>query len=288
MKFTVLRFAFCALVAITLSLNALAQTAAGVIKAARVTGDVQKISGGETVALKNGDTLTESDSVKTGANGGVVLVFMNGSTIKLGPTSLLRIDEFKMDPLAENINIAALTAEPTVSKTRLELTEGELVGNVKTLNRAQGSEYSIRTPVGAAGIRGTTFRIVYRPTGNGKAFTFQLSTSEGVVLFEGTATTAASGVEVAGNQEIVMTATVNDETGEITVSAPESASPISPEAAQSLQSATIELVQTQQQTVFTPADQQGPPGGQTPTPPEGTPPPPAQPPAPPLTPGAGK
>jgi hypothetical protein len=277
MKFTVLRFAFCALVAITLSLNALAQTAVGVIKAARVTGEVTKISGGNSVQLKNGDTLTENDAIKTGTNGGVVLVFMNGSTIKLGPTSHLRIDEFKMDPLGADINVANLKTEPSVSKTRLQLTEGELVGNVKTLNRAQGSEYSIRTPVGAAGIRGTTFRIVYRPTSDGKAFTFQLSTAEGVVLFEGTATTAASGIEVSGDQEIVVTATVDPTTGAITVSAPESASPISAEAAQSLQTATAEIVQTQQQTVFTPADQQG-----------GNPPPPPQPPAPDLTPGAGK
>lgn len=73
-----------------------------------------------------------------------------------------------------------------------------MVGNVKTLNHAAESMFSVSTPAGAAGIRGTTFRIVYRPTGNGQAFNYQLSTSEGVVIFEGTSTAGRSEVPGAG------------------------------------------------------------------------------------------
>ena len=53
--------------------------------------------------------------------------------------------------------------EPGTSVTKLNLTRGELVGRVVHLNVDKGSEFTVRTPVGAAGIRGTIFRIIFRP-----------------------------------------------------------------------------------------------------------------------------
>src|SRR5204863_3545758 len=114
-------------------------------------------------------------------------------------------------------NVAALTNEPTVSRTNLRLEFGEMVGNVKTLNRAAGSAFSVSTPAGAAGIRGTTFRIVYRPTGNGQAFSFQLSTSEGIVLYECTTQVGPAAVSVPLGQEIQVIAQVDPATNSIVV-----------------------------------------------------------------------
>jgi len=184
MKISMLiRILLCTLVAAAFTAGASAQTAAGQIRAAKVEGQVTKIRADNTTApLKNGDSLTETDTVLTGKNGSVVLVFSNGSSVKVGTDSRLSIDEFKMDPLAQEIKPSELKAEPSVSQTKLNLAYGEMVGDVKKLKAS--SSYSVKTPVGAAGIRGTIFRIVFRPSADGKAF-FTVSTAEGKVVMEG-------------------------------------------------------------------------------------------------------
>ena len=295
----------------------------GAIKASNVRGDVRKINltDKSETPLKNNDTLIQDNAIVTGkGESSVVLVFANGSTVRVGSDSRLEIQEFLMDPLQADVpNVAALTAEPTRSQTNLRLEFGEMVGNVKTLNRAAGSTFSVSTPAGAAGIRGTTFRIVYRPTGNGRAFNFQLSTSEGVVLYEGTTQLGAASVNVPLGQQIQVVAQVDPATNAVTISVPTSGPggpggsggpggplgtvPISPEAAAALQSATLQILQTQQQSRFSQVDMdqaqqqknQAPKPGSNPqgSPPsplqqsEGQPPPPPS--APPrTTPGDGR
>jgi hypothetical protein len=227
-----LRFLLGLLVASFLMLDASAQIQAGQIKAARIEGEVFKVSAdGAQVQLNNGDLLTETDTVVTGAKASVVLVFMNGSTVRVAEGSRLKIEVFKMDPLAEGTDLASLTEEPSPSQTELNLSFGEIVGNVKKLKGT--SNYNIRTPVGAAGIRGTTFRIVFRPTGDGRAFTFQITTAEGLVVFEGT-TPGAAGVPVAANQEIIVTVEVNPETQAVTVTTPVEVSQMSPQSQQQI------------------------------------------------------
>ena len=238
----------------------------GVIKAANVRGTVKKVNlvDKSESELRNGDILIQSNAVVTGAGASsVVLVFANGSTVRVGNESRLEIKEFLMDPLTADVpSVAALTAEPTVSRTDLRLEFGEMVGNVKTLNRAAGSNFSVSTPAGAAGIRGTTFRIVYRPTGNGQAFNFQLSTSEGVVLFEGVTQTGPAAVNVPVGQEIFVVATFNPATNAIIISMPVAVGggpnlvvrPTPPPVATALQAATLQIIQSQQQMSFTQVD----------------------------------
>jgi hypothetical protein len=245
---------------------------AGVIKASNVRGDVRKVNltDQSEAPLRNGETLLQDNAIVTGAGeSSVVLVFANGSTVRIGHQSRLEIKLFLMDPLETDIaNVAALTREPTTSRTDLRLEFGEMVGNVKTLNHAAGSSFSVSTPAGAAGIRGTTFRIVYRPTGNGQAFNFQLSTSEGVVVYEGTTTMGRTEVPVAVGREIALTAQINPATNSIVVSFPSgrgpggtpASVPMSREATAALQDATVQIVQVQQQTRFTQLETQRPPG----------------------------
>jgi hypothetical protein len=247
MKFTLLRFVCFAAIAIALSFtNAVAQSAAGAIKAARVTGQVFKVTAaGQSVALKDGDLLIESDTVTTGKGAGVVLVFMNGSSVKLGGDSKLAIDEFKMDPLAEDIKVSDLKNEPSVSKTALNLSYGEMVGDVKKLNTA--SSYTIKTPVGAAGIRGTQFMIRFMPSGDGRAFNFQLSTNEGLVDFRGTAAGAGL-VQVPANVEVTVVANVDPATNQITSVSISVPTTISAEAKAAIVSAVETAIQQAQQT----------------------------------------
>lgn len=277
-----LRFVLGLLVASFLTLSASAQTQAGQIKTARIEGEVFKLAAdGTQVQLNNGDLLVETDTVVTGDKASVVLVFMNGSTVRVAPGSRLKIEVFKMDPLAEGTNLAALTEEPSPSQTELNLSFGEIVGNVKKLKGT--SNYNIRTPVGAAGIRGTIFRIVFRPTGDGRAFNFQITTAEGLVVFEGT-TAGAGEVPVAANQEIVVTVNVDPVTQEVTVTSPVQTTQMSQQSQQQIAQVVEQVVQAAQQTNFAPTPPTPPP----PTPPAPTPPPPPPTtPAPTLTGGAG-
>jgi hypothetical protein len=249
MKISALRFLFCAALAAVFALNASAQTQLGRIKAARVTGEVTKVSpGGQTVRVDNSTELTESDVITTGKESSVVLVFENASTVRIGADSRLEVKQFKIDPLAEEIDLATAKKEPTKSITELDLTYGELVGDVKKLNSS--STYSIKTPVGAAGIRGTQFRIVFRPSSDGKSFTFTLSTAEGLVLFTGSTTGSGAPVEVAAEQEVIVKADVAAD-GSLSVTAPAAAQQISTEAQTQIAAAVAQVEAVVQQLIQT-------------------------------------
>ncbi|HVU16131.1 MAG TPA: FecR domain-containing protein [Candidatus Didemnitutus sp.] len=258
MKTFALRFLFGLVVAAVLSASAWAQTKPGLIKAVRVRGEVFKVShDGQSSKLAEGALLTESDTVTTGKASTVVLVFMNGSSIKLAPESKLAIEEFKMDALPKAINVSELKAEPSVSKTQLDLAYGEMVGDVKHLNRDGGSYYNIKTPVGAAGIRGTTFRIVFKPSGDGKAFNFTLSTAEGIVEFRGTGKGSS---DVPKDKEVVVTGQIDPATNKVTSLEVSSVEPISPSAVQSIIEAVTQAIQQAEGTThFTVEDQHTPP-----------------------------
>ena len=107
-----------------------------------------------------------------------ILVFSNGATVNVAEDSTLDIvDQFEQDPFAQDLKISDMKHEEGTSTTKLSLARGELVGKVVHLNVDKGSEFTVQTPVGAAGIRGTTFRIVFKPAKNGKVF-FVVTTTE--------------------------------------------------------------------------------------------------------------
>lgn len=274
MKIPALRFLFCALFAVALCVTSRAQTQIGQIKAARVENQVFKVlADGTTSPVKNGDLLTEKDVIGTAKGASVVLVFMNGSSVKLGSDSRLAIDEFKMDPLAEDLHTGGLKAEPTVSKTTLNLTYGELVGDVKKLNTS--STYSIKTPVGAAGIRGTIFRIVYRIDGTGKAF-FTISTSEGLVVMEGV---TDAEIPVPAGKEVVVTVNLPDPSGKVVAPPVIVVNDLSPAAEASIRISVESIIKDIEQ-LFEAKNESS-----SPTVPQ--PPPAPEPPQPDPTPGAG-
>lgn len=188
------------------------------IKMTRIGPDVEVYDiGGDEVKFRgaNGDLVNEQDMLLTvGDNSGVILVFSNGATINIGEKSRVEIRQFTQDPFAEDFSFAEETSEPSASQTSIHLTEGELIGNVKSLRR--GSNFTVSTPAGAAGIRGTTFRVVFRPQGNGTAF-FTITTIEGDVGVTTTDGTVATPISVTDQQEIEILVEVDDVTGEVKV-----------------------------------------------------------------------
>ena len=245
---------------------------AGQIVAARVRGTItatDKVTNAVTPIVE-GSELSQGARVTTGKESSVVLVFSNGATISLGSESLLDIEQFTQDPFSEAFSASEATVEPTTSTTRLRLTRGELVGKVAKLKREQGSTFTVGTPVGAAGIRGTTFRIVYRPDGTGKAF-FSMTTLEGNVEV-----TVASGgvdtpIEVTDNKEVILaeiTIEVNDVTGVVTVTTPAGTSVVATNASTTSTQQIVAAAQQIAEAVATVVIKSSPP------PPAAAPPPP--------------
>jgi hypothetical protein len=154
----------------------------GWVGVAKVEGEATLTLPGNLVSkLKPNDSIPENGTITTGPKSVVVLAFSNGATTRLGENTEFILQEFRMIPLQVEVKLTDLTAEPTRSRTRLKLNRGELVGDVKPLQINDGTGFVVDTPVGAAGIRGTVFRIVFTPTSSGYAFT--LSTISGRVQF---------------------------------------------------------------------------------------------------------
>jgi len=218
----------------------------GRIVAAKVTGAVTAIDLATETSrtLATSDVVSQQTRIVTGAGASVILVFSNGASLNVGSDSSLDIEEFLQDPFQTEVAVATLEEEPTSSTTSVRLTRGELVGNVKKLNRDAGSTFTVKTPVGAAGIRGTTFRIVFRPDASGRVF-FTLTTSEGVVLLE---PQAAPGVSVETGNEVTVSVdvTVDEAAGTVTLnSAPtvEGLTQASIQALAAIETAANDIVQ---------------------------------------------
>lgn len=127
--------------------------------------------------------------------------------------SSLVISEFLQDPFSTPFAIANTTEEPSTSTTKLNLDNGEVVCKVKKLRISEGSSLTINTPVGAAGVRGTTFSFSYLPNQNGTdQGTLTLSVTEGEVTL-----TDKDGNETAvtaGNEAVIsFTSRVDPVTG---------------------------------------------------------------------------
>jgi ferric-dicitrate binding protein FerR (iron transport regulator) len=179
----------------------------GQIVAARVLGTVTSIlkPGAGGVALRDGDSVDEDSTIVTETGASVILVFSNGATVDLAGDSRLKISEFIQDPFSSDLKASAIKQETGTSVTRLYLTKGELVGRVAHLNVDQGSEFTVKTPVGAAGIRGTFFKQIFRPDTNHKAFV-SVETFEGLIVVTGL---ASGPVEVPAGRKFETTVDYN-------------------------------------------------------------------------------
>lgn len=144
--------------------------------------------------------ISENHTVNAANASTATLVFSNGATICVQENCTLVISEFLQDPFSTPFAMPIATEEPTTSTTKLNLKSGEVVCKVKKLRADEGSTLTINTPVGAAGVRGTTFSISYLPNQNGTdRGTFTLSVTEGEVSLtdnDGNVTIVAAGEEI--------------------------------------------------------------------------------------------
>jgi hypothetical protein len=160
--FTVLAWLCLSFLTIHVAKAGTSKAVPGVIRVMRLVGSVsvQDNNTGDTLALNSGDVLSEHYTIKTGPYSSVVLLFSNGSTLVLKPETELSIAEFIQDPFKANTEyMSQLETEPSSSQTTLKLKYGSLIGQVKHLKTEEGSTYDVDTPIGIAGIRGTSFAL---------------------------------------------------------------------------------------------------------------------------------
>ena len=197
----------------------------GSIKIARIAGDVFAVdhASGLKTKLSLNSLVSDGQTVETGADASVVLAFSNGAVINVKENSQLSVNEFLQNPFSAAFRLRDSIHEPSVSTTRLDLLRGEIISQVKKLNRDAGSSFTVETPVGAAGIRGTAFLLSYHSDG-GVAH-FVLSMAEGLIRF---LPLHGHPVEVPAGKEVSASASI-DVSGKVVsiseVSTPESISP---------------------------------------------------------------
>lgn len=185
----------------------------GSIKVARVVGEAWKVSkeDGLRVELRYNTTLSQGEIITTGPNSSVLLGLSNGATVLVRADTVLEVEQLSQQPFARGFRINEKLEEPTTSKTRLNLRRGEIMSDVKKLNKEAGSDFTIKTPVGAAGIRGTKFLISFLPSGN-RAF-YRLAMAEGLIRQSFDSPTRP--VDVGINQQVTFGVDYNPVTGEV-------------------------------------------------------------------------
>lgn len=170
----------------------------GNIRVQEVLGKGVKLvdANGKTSNLKEGDFLRQGVRIVTGPEGSAVLIFDNGSLVRVNANSEFFIEKFQQDPFeAEGLDYSTMKGEPSRSVTRTGVIKGEISFDVAALHK--NSAYEIVTPVGIAGIRGTGGFVKSTPNNQSQAASFG--------LFEGTAiftSTSGQAQMVSQNQAI--------------------------------------------------------------------------------------
>jgi hypothetical protein len=110
---------------------------------------------GQKSTLRQGGFIQQGAKITTGPDSTVELVFDNGTLINIAPSSTFSVEEFVTDPFnADNLDYKKVDQAPTRSVTTIEVPEGSIIFDVAKLK--SGSTFDIVTPLGIAGIRGTS------------------------------------------------------------------------------------------------------------------------------------
>jgi len=113
---------------------------------------VKKISGSATVVRKgqpipatNGLEIWENDTLRTGSNGSIGIVFNDDTFLSLGPESILVIDEFVFAPKQGKFSIV------------IRMLKGTAAYLSGLISRLSPESAHFKTPTASIGIRGTKF-----------------------------------------------------------------------------------------------------------------------------------
>jgi hypothetical protein len=155
----------------------------GKIVITKLTGKATIETAGVSTLAVEGESLRDGATIKTDPSSSAVVAFANGVVVSVSGDSEFGIISFNQDPFTEAANLATMVAEPSVSRLSLRLDRGDAIVRVKHLNHDKGSTFVLRCPGGAAGVRGTTFRMSVRPAAN-RSVDVTIEAIEGQVAFQ--------------------------------------------------------------------------------------------------------
>lgn len=112
-----------------------------------IKGTVQIIRAGNEVVAEKGARLYTSDVIRTGKGGGAGIVLRDDTTLSLGPSSELKMSEFKFKP---DQGILGMT---------LSIAKGTLVYISGQIAKLAPGSAQIETPAGVAAVRGTELMV---------------------------------------------------------------------------------------------------------------------------------
>jgi len=125
--------------------NSIADASGPVAIVKKVSGSATVVRQGQTISATNGLEVWENDTLRTGRNGSIGIVFNDDTFLSLGPESVLVIDEFVFAPKQGKFSIVI---------RMLKGTAAYLSGLISKLSPDSAH---FKTPTASIGIRGTKF-----------------------------------------------------------------------------------------------------------------------------------
>ena len=124
----------------------LAQTSfIGICKS--VSGEVVLVSSGTAVTVLANMKFTQGDTIRTGDNSSVGLVFLDDTLVSLGPNSEMEIQSFLFNPVEQELSFVTRLLRGTFS-----FISGQIA-------KLAPQEVHLKTPDATLGVRGTHFLV---------------------------------------------------------------------------------------------------------------------------------
>ena len=102
---------------------------------------------GGTVKAEDGTPVYPSDTVRTGVDGSVGIIFRDNSRISLGPNSRLDLKKFAFDPAQKRFSMVNRLAKGTATFVSGKMT------------KLSPESVVLETPSSTIGVRGTTYHV---------------------------------------------------------------------------------------------------------------------------------
>jgi hypothetical protein len=113
----------------------------------KTKGDVLVERQGSTVKAEDGTPVYASDTIKTGSDGSVGIIFKDNSRMSLGPNSRLDLKKFAFDPARKSFSMVNRLAKGTASFVSGKMT------------KLSPESVVLETPTSTIGVRGTTYHV---------------------------------------------------------------------------------------------------------------------------------
>jgi hypothetical protein len=139
---------FALIVAMCLRGAAIGQGGTGVGLVSAIEGDATVVRNGRNIKVTQAMALETNDKLITAGDGRVTVTFGDNSSLALGPSTSIVINE-------------GVTGATPSAITRVGLLAGQLHSIINAGLRASGGSYEVHTPNAIAGVRGTDFKIAY-------------------------------------------------------------------------------------------------------------------------------